>query len=436
LIFEDYSWESTFAAIFVQVGSSAASALIHGRKNMTAIELQPRAREQVKAEAAKTSRLYFIDHLRSFLIILVVLHHVALVYGASLEGYYYVEPPFTSPSAFAALLVFTIFNQSWFMGAFFLLAGYFTPGSYQRKGLGSFIKDRLLRLGIPLVLFYFVLSPLSFIGYFLMPAELTGITTPFTWQSFWGAYPKFLGMGPLWFVAMLLVFDIGYALLRLLTGNENRSSRKKSFSPGYLGLGLFTLALALLSYLWRMVVPLDKSVLQFPSLAYLPQYLSFFIIGAVASRDKWFEKIPGSMSLVGFAFAVLAGVFLFPLAFSGQLFSLELTPAFYNAMGNGHWQSGVYALWDSIFAVGMSVGLLPLFRNLMNGSGWLGRFLSRQSYAVYIIHIPIIVFAAYAFRNVAAGSLLKFGLLSLIVVPFCFIVAGIVRKIPYVSRII
>jgi len=86
--------------------------------------------------------------------------------------------------------------------------------------------------------------------------------------------------------------------------------------------------------------------------------------------------------------------------------------------------------------VGMSVGLLPLFRNLMNGSGWLGRFLSQQSYAVYIIHIPIIVFAAYALRNVTAGSLLKFGLLSLIVIPICFIVAGIVRKIPYVSRII
>jgi glucan biosynthesis protein C len=403
---------------------------------MTAIEMQTTAKSQVKAEASKTSRLYFIDHMRSFLIILVVLHHVALVYGASLEGYYYVEPPFTSPSAFVALLVFTIFNQSWFMGAFFLLTGYFTPGSYVRKGAGSFLKDRLLRLGIPLVVFYFVLSPVSFIGYFLMPSELTGITSPLTWQGFWSAYPKFLGMGPLWFVAMLLVFDIGYALFRLLIGNESSSSKKKPFSPGYLSLVIFTLALALVSYLWRMVVPLGKTVLQFPSLAYLPQYLSFFVIGVVASRHKWFQKIPVSMSLFSLAAAALAGVFLFPLAFSGHLFSLELTPALENAMGNGHWQSGVSALGDSIFAVGMCVGLLPLFRKLFSTQGWLGRFLSQQSYAVYIIHIPIIVYMAYAFRNVTAGSLLKFGLLSLVVVPLSFIVAGIVRKIPYVSKII
>ena len=102
----------------------------------------------------KTSRLFFVDHLRAVLAILVVLHHVALVYGASVPGFYYIEPPFTSPGvinplAYLALLVFALFNQAWFMGAFFLLAGYFTPESFDRKGAGAFLMGKLVRLGIP-----------------------------------------------------------------------------------------------------------------------------------------------------------------------------------------------------------------------------------------------------------------------------------------------
>jgi glucan biosynthesis protein C len=126
------------------------------------------ANGQLQAATKPTSRLFFIDNLRTGLITIVVLHHVALVYGAG-HPFYYVEPPLTDPLAFLVLLVFILVNQSWFMGAFFLISGYFTPGSFDRKGLGSFIKDRLLRLGIPLILFYFVLSPLSSIGYWQMP---------------------------------------------------------------------------------------------------------------------------------------------------------------------------------------------------------------------------------------------------------------------------
>jgi ABC-type multidrug transport system permease subunit len=397
-----------------------------------------RSADEISEIAAdgKSSRLFFIDHMRVFLIILVVLHHVALVYGASLQGYYYVEPPFTDPQAFVALLAFALVNQSWFMGAFFLLSGYFTPGSYDRKGSGAFIKDRLLRLGIPILLFYFVLSPISFIGYYLMPVELTGITSPLTWDSFWKAYPKFIGLGPLWFVAMLLVFNLGYMAWRWLTRTRTSTSKPETSVPSYLGIGIFILGLAGASYLWRMVIPLGKSVWQFPTLAYLPQYLSFFVVGIVASRRNWFRALAGSKGLIGFVTALVLGVILFPLAFSGQMFTVELTPALDNSMGNGHWQSAVYAFWDSIFAVGICLGLITFFRRFFNRQGWFGRFLSQHSYAVYIFHIPIIVFLAYALRGIAIGTIVKFGMASVVIVPICFAIAALVRKIPGVSRVI
>ena len=65
-----------------------------------------------------------------------------------------------------------------------------------------------------------------------------------------------------------------------------------------------------------------------------------------------------------------------------------------------------------------------------------GIFLAQQSYAVYLIHVPIIVFIAIALKDVDLGALPKFVLLSLIVVPVCYIVAWLIRKIPGVSRVI
>ena len=389
------------------------------------------ANGELSAAVKPTSRLFFIDNLRTSLIILVVLHHVAIVYGAA-SPFYYVEPPVSDPLAYQVLLVFLLINQSWFMGALFLFSGYFTPGSFERKGPGSFIKDRLLRLGVPLLVFIFVLNPISSIGAWQMPASLTGITTPLTIQ----VYPHILGMGPLWFVAMLLIFDFVYAAWRMLTRNRTLDLMSKPSAPSYRCIGVFILILAAVSYLVRIVVPLGKYVLDFPTLAYLPQYISFFVLGTIAYRHNWFRTIPGSMGKVGFVMAAVAGVFLFPLAFSGNLFSLELTPTLENFLGNGQWQSAIYALWDSIFAVGMCLGLITLFRNFFNGQGRFARFLSQHSYAVFIIHTPLVVFLALALRGIDLGALAKFGVVAVITVPTCFAVAYLIRKIPIVSRIL
>jgi len=387
------------------------------------------ANGQLHAARKPSSRLHFIDNWRSALIILVVLHHLAVVYGAG-APFYYVEPPWTDPLAYVVFLAFILINQSFFMGALFLISGYFTPGSFERKGPRSFLKDRLLRLGIPLVVFIFVLSPIASIGYYQMPASLTGITSPLTWQK----YPKLIGFGPLWFVAMLLIFDFGYAAWRAATRNRTSQQTINSAPPGYLAIGTFVLVLALASYLVRIVVPMGKSVLGFPTLAYLPQYLSFFVLGIIASRTNWFRTIPSKTGRVGLIMALVITVLLFPIALSGL--PLRLTDIVWNFLGNGHWQSAVYALWDSIFAVGMCLGLITLFRRFLDRSGRLGRFMSQQSFTVYIIHAPVIVLLAVSLKGIELEHLLKFGLAAAIGVPLCFAVAYIVRRIPLVSRIL
>jgi len=372
------------------------------------------------ASTRKDMRLFFIDNLRSAIIILVILHHIAVIYSGS-GLFYYIEP--RDSLATNVLAVFTAFNQAWFMGAFFLLSGYFSAVSFDRKGTWLFLRDRLIRLGIPVVFFYFILNPVAMIvGVNATPSSLTGITTLLTWQD----YPRLVGIGPMWFVLMLLLFDFVYAVWRL---TRNRATKPGSCFklPGYPMIGIFILVLALTSYLIRIPLPLNKSVLGFPTLAYLPQYLSFFCIGIVASRGNWFRTIPNSMGKWGFVTAVVVTFTLF-------LAALVDVPAL---LGNGTWQSGVFAIWDSTFAVAVFLVWMTFFRRFFDRQGRLTRFLSQQSYTVFIIHAPILVLVAvWLLRGLNAENLIKFTLLAVIAVPVSFTLAWLIRKIPFVSKIL
>ncbi len=57
-------------------------------------------------------------------------------------------------------------------------------------------------------MFYFVLNPIASLGFDFGEPPLIHITTALTWQD----YPKLVGFGPIWFLAMLLIFDIGCAI--------------------------------------------------------------------------------------------------------------------------------------------------------------------------------------------------------------------------------
>ncbi len=379
-------------------------------------------------------RLHHLDHLRAALVILVVLHHVALVYGAA-APFYYQEPPFDDPVAFMGLAVFVLLNQSWFMGALFLLAGYFTPASFDSKGPAQFLKGRLVRLGIPILVGIFVLEPIARLGFFLMPASMTGITD----EPDWSTYPHLLGLGPLWFIAMLLAFDFGYAAWRAVTKPPSTAAHD-SMRPGLVTVCAFVLGLAAASYLLRIVVPLGEEVrliapfLNFPTIAYLPQYLSFFVLGIAAYRLNWLNDLPQAVGLAGFAVALAAAVLLLPLALSGEFLNLIFAENG-GFTGRGHWQSAIYALWDSTMAVGLSLGAIVLFRRFFDQSGRLGAFLSQHSYAVYVIHAPILVFGAYAMRTVELPALAKFCLAAIVLTPLCFAAAFVIRKLPLAKRV-
>ncbi len=139
-----------------------------------------RGRSDHEMRKSNTRRDGGLDALRASLTLLVLFHHAAITYGASGDWYY--KEVRTGPDLSSQLLsLFSGFNQAFFMGLFFLLAGYFTLGAVERHGAAVYIRERAVRLGLPLIIYFLLLSPATMAlvrrradGISLRPSSATG----------------------------------------------------------------------------------------------------------------------------------------------------------------------------------------------------------------------------------------------------------------------
>ena len=378
-----------------------------------------------------STRLAFVDNLRIVLIALVVALHVAITYGGA-GSWDYTEV--RQPDAIT-LAVLTFHNgviQSFSMGLFFLLAGYFTPASYDRKGPWLFLRDRFLRLGIPLLFYGFVIQPLLY--YPLAKAGVIKLDGSF--RDFLAGYYSSLHIewGPLWFVEALLILAAIYALLRRLVKAPASSCRAEGKLPGSIAIAALACALGIGTFITRLWFPAGWAFgpLNF-QLGYFPQYIAMFIVGVMAYRGDWLLRTDAR---IGRQCLVAAGAFAvvgFPILFvAGGALSGEVWPF----LGGLHWQSLAYAMWDQVVGVPMVVGLLVLFRERINGGSPFMRSLADSTYTVYIIHAPVVVLLTLALCGLRLYPLLKFALALLVIVPVCFGLASVIRKLPVARRIL
>ena len=381
-------------------------------------------------EKAKRPRLFFIDNLRTLLIILVVLWHTAVTYGA--PGFWPYQE--SRPDDLTALVytLFGVVNMAYVMGFFFTITGYFSPGSHDRKGLGPFLKERLLRLGIPLLFYILVFDPLILYGISVRVYGYQG--------SFWAYLGRHfrdyhgLGVGPLWFVEALLIFIIIYGLWRLLTKPMAAPSQRDGKPPSNLAIAMFALVLGVVTFIVRIWLPIG-SILELLGLPlfFFPQYIGLFVVGIIAYRRNWFLGIPDAMGKLGLGIAIFFIVVLLPIVFVlGGALEGNTEPY----AGGVHWQSFAYAVWEQFVGVGMILALLVWFRRRFNHQGPLAKAMSDSTYTVYFIHAPVLVYLALALRGIKLYPLLKFALVSPVAVALCFLIAYFLRKLPLVRSIL
>jgi len=366
------------------------------------------------------SRLLYIDNLRIFLISLVVLLHLNITYGAPGDWYYN-----ESEAEFPAVLFMAMFNatnQSFFMGMFFMISAFFIIPSLERKGTGKFIADRLIRLGIPLLVFYFLLNPLTvFIHNWFIRGEdhAFGEYLVNGWAR---------GFGPLWFVEALLIFTFIFLLFR-----KACSSIRISF-PGTLTIILFILTTSILQFIIRIWLPVGWSMpftnFQFP---FFVQYIFLFPLGIVAYQNKWFDSILFKTGKQWFITAQILIFIGFPMLF---ILGGATETGTDNFMGGMKWQSLSYAVWEQLTGISLIIGLLGLGKKYMNRQGVLAKRLSDSAYGVFVFHTPIVVAISVLFASWAIYPPLKFIVLAPVALTTCFIFAGLLKKIPGVNKVL
>ena len=144
-------------------------------------------------------RIVALDRARTFITLLVLIHHSAVNYTHFGNG---------DKMRWLGFDFVVLFNDSFFMACMFLISGLFVHDSLTRRGAADFLRDRAWRLGIPFLVSIFVLMPIAYYPTFLR-YHLPG-TTDFNFFHFWwrtltvGPWPS----GPAWFLWVLLALDI------------------------------------------------------------------------------------------------------------------------------------------------------------------------------------------------------------------------------------
>jgi glucans biosynthesis protein C len=376
-------------------------------------------------------RLLFIDNLRWVSIVLVVTMHAAVTYS-NFGRWYFMEP---APKDRLTLLFFGLYQshlQAWFMGFLFLLAGYFVPAAFDRKGPRKFIADRAFRLGLPSLFYMLAIHP--FIVWFMLPLYRTGQTPAFraAWLRYIARFRFLDGTGPMWFAVALLLFSLVYAGYRLVSADAPPGGPRRL--PGHTAVVGLMLAIAVCTFLVRTVQPIGTAVLNM-QLCFFSQYAILFAIGILAYRGDWLARIPYRFGLRWWMAALVAGPLLWlAIVIGGGALSGVSTKVF---DGGWHWQSAANAAWESFYCVGTCLGLTVLFREKCNAQGSWARWVSGNAFSIYVFHTPVLIAVTMAMHPYPAPPVVRFLVASVLAFTFTLLASSLVfRRIPLLKQVL
>lgn len=338
------------------------------------------------------NRIYYFDFIRVYLAVIVFYHHSAISFGAS-GGWYYISES-VSEIAKSLLSVNMGIDQSYFMSLFFFMSAYLLPGTFDKKGLKSFIKDRIKRLVVPLLLFCFVLHPLLNLWI----------------RGKWGNP----GLGPMWFVFTLLVFEaiyVSYRCMKLRHPHIRRTYRS------WIAIPLFILITGVVAFTIRIWFPIgyDFFGLQF---GYYTLYISMYMLGIIAYRKRLLDKLSmrkGYMWMAAVVFLLIPSLIYVGIS----------TPDFQNLLcGGGNFFALYYAIWESMMCVGICYFLLVFGRSYLNRPNPGLKKLSDISFSFYIIHPFIVVGCVFAAEIIPVSPIMRLIIVCFAGIPFCFIAAA------------
>jgi surface polysaccharide O-acyltransferase-like enzyme len=359
------------------------------------------------------NRLYYFDNLKALMIILVVMLHAAVTYSG-LGGWYYKENESVDMGSTMFFAFFQTFTQAYFMSMFFMISGYFTRRSLERKGAALFLRGRLFRLGVPLLIYIFILHPISVKlahpDIDLLDYYREGIVQLhfFSWT------------GPLWFVEALLIFNIIYLLIRSIPARRAMIS----FELNTKSIILLILLITAMAFSARLVYPIGSDVLNL-QFGFFAAYIVMFFTGIAAYKHGVFEKLDYKTGIRWLIISLAIGMplWLLIIFFGGPLEgNLDIE-------GGMNWPAFFYALWESFFCVTFIVALTGIFKHRYNTQNRLQQFLSDHAFGVFVFHAPVLIGISMLMKDVVLYPILKFAVVSFLAITASFLVSWLVRQL-------
>lgn len=365
-------------------------------------------------------RLTWVDDLRVVMIAGVIVLHVATGYVTDIAGWYYDDELDASGVASAALAVPAGIGGFFWLGPLFLVAGWFSATSLARRGPAGFLRARLVRLGVPLLVFVLLLQPLTdWVGNLRQER---------------GSFAFYFGhteVGALWFVAALLAFSAGYAALRQLRPAPPvaRPPRGRDVAVAAVLVTVTSLAV------WQVLPPLEEMTLNL-RVAEWPQGAVLFALGVRAAEAGWVDAPPTRRAVRPLGWVALAGVVglaaLFAVGVSGG--ATDLGPSL-------SWPTQGLAVLDGVVAVPWTVWFVVLLAHrgqLLPRRGSVAVVApaaARGSYAAYVVHPLPITALMLLLGPVLLDPWAKFPLVAALSVPLCFAIGYGLTRVPGVQRV-
>jgi glucans biosynthesis protein C len=369
-------------------------------------------------------RLGYLDNLKLLLVTGVIALHTAITYG--FDGSWYLESYDEMASVVVDALT-VILGTGWLfgLGLFFFIAGELTGPSLDRKGPGRFARDRLVRLGLPVVAYTLVISPfLEYVDY-RQNEDGTEALWPFVRDQVFSFAP-----GPTWFLEALLVFSLGYALWRALRPEAQPPPREPLRGRQ---VAVIALAISLTSFTAHLAFPIGSEQFHL-QLGMFPQYVILFSLGVAASRRRWVETLaPGLWRRCGIAGALTALTLLAVLLASGFFTGTAAEDRF---AGGWHWEAAAFPLAEGVIAPCVSLWAIGYFRQRFNHMRPVARLMAPFAYGAFILHPPVIVALALAIQPLPVPAELKFGAVLAAGVAGSFGLAAFASRLGPVARII
>ncbi|HRQ64038.1 MAG TPA: acyltransferase family protein [Xanthomonadaceae bacterium] len=324
-------------------------------------------------------RYHYLDNLRALAMLGGVLFHAALAYSPL------AHPLFPTADRDNTVIVdlFAWFLHLFRMPLFFVVAGFFTALQVQRRGLGGMFRNRLLRIGLPFLLFVPLVhlsltwSTLHAVDTVAHPSPLLALIRTLREAGPLSPHPP--GTSHLWFLYYLMLFLVLLWVAR-------------SFELG--GLGTRIAALHPAFFIGVLPVLLAPALASVPAPhpapeSFLPQFWALAYYGAFFALGYLMHGHPQLISrLRPHAHALLAGSLLLYAVFT--LLLAHRPPEL--AGGRASWS---IALIEGAISVWMTIVCLVFGQALLDRSHRVLRYIADASYWIYIVHLPILFAIQY-----------------------------------------